>query len=283
MQNLEDILKWLDNLKINVGSIHLSLLDVVKTSITVLLIIAIAIWIAFLIERKVNRLMKLDGNTKTVINRTSKLLIMIIVVLSILPSIGINLTALSVLGGAVGVGVGFGLQKIASNFISGFIILLDRSIKVGDRLMIGDLTGDVTKITARYVVLSAVNGYEILVPNEKFISDTVINQSYSNTSILVELPISVAYGTDLRQALQLMIDSTNSVINLSKDQKPSSGIKSFADSGINLSLYIWVEDPRNGVMTSRTQIYLNMVDLFNKHNIEIPFPRQDVKIIHENT
>ena len=100
---------------------------------------------------------------------------------------------------------------------------------------------------------------------------------------MIELPISVAYGTNLRQALQLMIEATNSIPNLAKEQKPSSGIKSFADSGINLSLNVWIEDPRNGIMASRTQIYLNILDLFNQHQIEIPFPRQDVKIIHENT
>ena len=279
MHDFKKLLIWMENLKVDVGSIHLSLLDVMQTAVSLSIIFIIAIWIAFIIERKVNQILRLDANTKTVINRTTKLIIMVLVVLTILPSIGINLAALSVMGGAIGVGIGFGLQKIASNFISGFIILLDKSIKVGDRLIIGEYTGDVTEITSRYVLLKATNGNEIIVPNEKFISDTVINQSYSTPSILVELSIGVAYGTDLRKALQLMLDATSSVINIATDQDPSSGIKSFGDFSINLSLYVWLEDPRNGIMSSRTQIYLNIVDLFNKHNIEIPFPRQDLKII----
>ena len=279
MQNFKQVIKWMDDLKLDMGSFHISLLSVAQSTMIVVLILIISIWIAYLIERKVNKVSRFDGNTKTIINRASKLLIMVFASLMILPIIGINLAALSVVGGAVGVGIGFGLQKIASNFISGFIILLDRSIKVGDRLIIGDQTGDVIKITARYVVLNASNGAKVIVPNEKFISDTIINQSYSNTSILLELPIGVAYGTDLRLALKLMLDAANSAPNLSTKHAATSAIKSFGDSSINLSLYVWLKDPRNGTLSSRTEIYLNMVDLLNQNNIEIPFPRQDIKIL----
>jgi small-conductance mechanosensitive channel len=193
--------------------------------------------------------------------------------------VGIDLTVLSVFGGALGVGLGFGLQKIASNYVSGFIILLDRSIRIGDRLMVDNRVGYVSKITSRFVVLKSADGSEALVPNDTLIANTVINQSYTDKSLWISLPIQVAYGTDLHQALALLCQAASHP-RVKTDPAPSAFVVAFADSGINLEVGLWVSDPENGMLSLRSDINLRIWQLFSQHGIQIPYPQREVHVLN---
>jgi small-conductance mechanosensitive channel len=197
----------------------------------------------------------------------------------VLPAVGIDLTLLSVFGGMLGVGIGFGLQKIASNYISGFIILMDRSVNIGDLVTIDQQTGQLTKMTARYVVVRSLTGQEALIPNETIIASTVINHSYTDPRVRLALPVQISYQSDLDAAMQIMVDAAKRQQRILQDPAPGAFILQFADSGINLELGVWIEDPQEGTLALRSDLYHEIWREFKKHQIEIPFPQREVRIL----
>ncbi|UTH73375.1 mechanosensitive ion channel family protein [Chromobacterium sp. IIBBL 290-4] len=269
---------WLESISFSVGKTKLDLLTIINGLLWVTVIVVVALWASRLIEARIMKLKHLDSNLRIVFAKLTRTVLVIAAVLIALPVVGIDLTVLSVFGGAVGIGLGFGLQKIASNFVSGFIILLDRSIRIGDRLMVDNRVGYVTKMTSRYVVLKGADGTEALVPNDTLISGTVINQSYSDKNMWTSLPVSVAYGTDLDLALSLLKQAANQPRVL-KNPSPNAFVTLFADSGINLELGFWVADPENGFMGLKSDINLAIWRLFKQHNIDIPYPQREVRIV----
>ena len=194
---------------------------------------------------------------------------------------GIDLTVLSVFGGALGVGIGFGLQKVASNYISGFIILGDRSIRPGDRLTVDNFTGYVTKITSRFVVLKSVAGGEALIPNETFITSTVINESYTAKSLWQSIDVQVAYHTDLTLAMKIMEEAAKAQERIQTDPAPKAFLISFGDNGVNLRVGFWVKDPENGFVGLFSAILLDVWKRFNESDIEFPFPQREIRILNE--
>ena len=196
-----------------------------------------------------------------------------------LPVVGIDLTALSVFGGALGVGLGFGLQKIASNYISGYIILLDRSVTIGDLVTIEKHTGRLSKMTARYVVVRALDGTEAIIPNETVITSTVINQSYSDRKVAVAMPVQVSYACDLELAMRLMLETAQRHSRVLADPVPGVQIRGFADNGIDLELSAWVDDPEQGKANLRSDIFLGIWREFKAHGIEIPYPQREVRLL----
>jgi small-conductance mechanosensitive channel len=200
-------------------------------------------------------------------------------VLIALPLVGIDLTVLSVFGGALGVGIGFGLQKIAANYISGFIILLDRSISPGALITIDNRYGEVTRLTARYIVLRSLDGTEAIIPNETVVNGTVVNHSYSDNAVRVELPIQISYQSNLELALELMQKAAWHHPRVVKKPEPIALVVAFADSGINLELYAWIADPENGRGNLRSELYLQLWSAFKAHGIEIPFPQREVRLV----
>jgi small-conductance mechanosensitive channel len=203
----------------------------------------------------------------------------VLAVLIALPLVGIDLTVLSVFGGAVGVGIGFGLQKIAANYISGFIILLDRSISPGALITIDNRYGAVTRLTGRYIVLRSLDGTEAIIPNETVVSSTVVNHSYSDNVVRVEIPVQISYQSDIEQALQLMQQAAWHHPRVVKKPEPVALVLAFADSGINLELYAWIADPEGGKGNLRSDIYRELWKLFKANGIEIPFPQREVRIL----
>jgi small-conductance mechanosensitive channel len=173
-----------------------------------------------------------------------------------LPMVGIDLTTLSVFGGALGVGLGLGLQKIASNYVSGFIILLDNSIRLGNVISVGNDRGEVTRITTRYTVLKDVTGVESLVPNELLVGSVVQNESYSNPRVRMMLPVQIGYDSDLEQAMAIMVAAAVAQPRVLADPAPAALVAGFADSGINLEVAFWVADPENGAGPLRSAINL---------------------------
>jgi small-conductance mechanosensitive channel len=269
---------WLESIHFHVGKVEVNLYMILTGLLWVAIILVGSLWVSRIIESRVMKLSDIDLSLRIVFTKLARTVLLVAGVMVALPIIGIDLTVLSVFGGALGVGLGFGLQKIASNYVSGFIILLDRSIRIGDRLMIDNRTGYVTKITSRYVVLKTADGSEALVPNDTLIANTVVNQSYSDKSIWTSVTVQVGYDSDLELVLRLLREAAvhSRVLN---DPAPASFVTAFADSGINTELGFWVADPENGFLGLKSEINLAIWRAFKQHGISIPFPQREVRIL----
>jgi small-conductance mechanosensitive channel len=264
-----------------VGKQKFSLLLVLQGSLSVIATLLVALWLGRLAEVWLMRATTLQVNLRVMFSKLVQVLLLLAAFLIALPAVGIDLTVLSVFGGILGVGIGFGLQKIAANYISGFIILMDRSVSIGDVVTIGEHTGTLTQMTARYVVVRGLGGLEALIPNETIITSTVVNHSFSDRNIRVALPIQVAYASDLDAARKIMVDVATKHPRVLKDPEPGVLITAFADSGINLELGVWVDDPDQGLASLRSDLYAEIWRAFREQGIEIPFPQREVRIVGE--
>ena len=195
-----------------------------------------------------------------------------------LSAVGLDLTAFSVLGGAVGVGVGFGLQKLAANYVSGFVILAERSLRIGDIVKVDQFEGRITDITTRYTVLRAPNGREAIVPNEILITSTVENLSLADRNILVTSTVSVAYGTDLPALIPHMVDTMRQVPRVLSEPSPQVLLSNFGADGLDLTLCFWIADPENGQGNVRSALNLAVLALFNERGVDIPYPQRVVRV-----
>ncbi len=278
---LPDLIAFLDSFVIPIGDGRLTLWTLMIALLTVALTLGVAHWLAHLVGELIDTVDNLSLNLKVVLKRVVSIAFMVIAVLMSLSSLGIDLTVLSVLGGAVGVGLGFGLQKIASNYISGFIILLDKSIKIGDLVTVGDFRGRVTQINTRYTVVRAFSGVENIVPNEYFVTSAVENHSYTEESTVANITIGVAYGSDIKRALEIMLEEANRERpRIDTSRRGWAYIDNFGDSSVNLTMGVWVRDPVMGTASLRTGISLEVMRRFAEEGIEIPFNQLDLNIRH---
>ncbi len=269
----------LEQVDFTIGKQHLNLWLIFSGIVTVFLTVVFALWIAGVIEGRLMRMQSVDGNLRIVGVRVAKAVLTVVAVLISLSLVGIDMTALSVFTGALGVGLGFGLQKIASNYVSGFIILLDRSIRIGNIVQVGTDSGTVTQITTRYTVLRHPGGTEFIVPNETLIGSTVQNQTYSDNSMRLFTTVGVAYDSDLELAMRLMVECAQRQERVLADPAPSVLLTQFADSSINLELGFWVADPENGKMNVVSAINLDIWRCFREHGVQIPFPQREVRLL----
>ncbi|MBL0291445.1 MAG: mechanosensitive ion channel [Betaproteobacteria bacterium] len=277
---LHDIAADLDALVIPIAKSHVSVLDIGKAVLVVLLTLAITLWISGFIEGRLMRAEQLDSSLRALAAKAVRAVLLILAVLIALNAVGIDLTLLSVFGGALGVGIGLGLQKLASNYIAGFTILLDRSIRLGDMITVDNRFGVVSKVTARYVVVRSLDGVEAVVPNETLVTTTVLNHSYSTREIRIGVPIQVSYGSDLELALRLMEGAALAEARVLKAPNPPAAfVIRFADSGVDLELGFWINDPENGQANLRSAVYLAVWRAFQAHGIDIPFPQREVRIV----
>jgi small-conductance mechanosensitive channel len=248
----------------------------------VLLTLALTLWISGTIEQRLMRAEGLDSSLRAVAAKSVRALLLIAAVLFALQAVGMDLTLLSVFGGALGVGVGLGLQKLASNYIAGFTILLDRSIRLGDMITVDNRSGTVSKVTARYVVVTSLDGVDAVVPNETLVTTTVLNHSYSTRAIRVALPVQVSYDSDVERALALMVETASAEPRvLQKPNPPAAMLVRFAESGIDLELGFWINDPENGQGNLKSAINLALWRAFKAHGIAIPYPQREVRIVGE--
>jgi small-conductance mechanosensitive channel len=276
---LPDVIEVLDTVGFHIGKQRISVLTVLQAMLSVAITVIIALWVGRTIEARLLDARGMDLNFRIVLSKLVKTLLVIIAILIALPAVGIDVTVLSVFGGAVGVGLGLGLQKIAANYISGFVILLDRSISPGALVTIDGRYGEVTKLTARYVVVKSMDGTEAIIPNETVITSVVVNHSYSDRSVRVDAPIQVSYNSDVDRALELMLQAARDHPRVLRNPMPGAVLKGFADSGIDLELYVWVGDPEAGTGNLRSDIYRALWKSFSANNIAIPFPQRDVRIL----
>ena len=276
-----DVIEALESVQFHIGKQHIDLWTVLRGVATIFLTVVFALWIAGVIEARLMSVHSLDANLRIVGVRVAKAGLTVIAILASLGLVGIDMTALSVFTGALGVGLGFGLQKIASNYVSGFIILLDRSIRIGNVVQVGTDAGEVTQITTRYTVLKNPGGSEFIVPNETLISSTVQNQTYSDAQLRLVTSVGVAYDCDLDLAVRLMTEAAAAQERVLADPPPKVFLTQFADSSINLELGFWIDDPEKGKGNVISDINFAIWRAFKENGVSIPFPQREVRILNE--
>jgi small-conductance mechanosensitive channel len=268
----------LDSAAVSVGSVRLSLLLVVKAVLVIGFLLWAALALARLIGTRIEQLAGLSPSVQTLTSNLVKIALVFLALLIGLNAVGIDLTAFTVFSGAIGVGLGFGLQKIVSNFISGIILLTERSIKPGDVIEVGHTYGYVTSLGARYTSVRGRDGKEYLIPNETLITNEVINWSYTNRFVRLDLVFGVAYGTDLRLVRRLAIEAAQETSRVLAAPPSLCHVTEFGDNGINLILRFWIEDPANGITNVKGDVFLALWDKFIEHRIEVPFPQRDIHV-----
>ena len=273
------LLQFLDALGFNAGKQRISLLLIVQGVLSVMATLLIALWLARFIEARAMAAKDLDINLRVMISKLAQALLVLAAILLALPAVGIDLTVLSVFGGALGVGLGFGLQKIASNYISGFIILIDRSVSLGDLVTIDTHTGTLTKMTTRHVVVRSLAGVEAIIPNDTLITSSVVNHSYTDKRVRQAITVQAGYDNDVEHALRILVEVAKNQARVLPDPAPKAFIVKFGDSGIDLELGFWVDDPEEGTKGLRSALHLEIWREFGKHRIEIPYPQRAVRLV----
>ncbi len=277
---LPEVLQWLDAVKIPLGKSHASVLDVLGGIVSVAFTLIVALWLGALLESRLAHADGLDASLREVFARIGRAVLVMIAVLVGLSMVGFDLTLLSVFGGALGVGLGFGLQKIASNYVSGFIILLDKSLRIGDLVTIEKYSGSVTQIRTRYTVIRSLDGTEAIVPNEMLVSDAVTNHSYTDRKVRLATRVQVGYDSDPDQVRALLVQATSVSPRILAEPGPFAALVEFASDGLTFELGFWIADPEQGRQGVTSEVNMQILRLFREHGIEIPFPQRDVRITH---
>ena len=273
------LMEELDQISWTVGGATLSVRKIIEGSLTAGLVLIITLWISAAIETKL--LHKATGgelSLRKAVSNAARALLMFVGLLMALSAVGIDLTALSVLGGAIGVGIGFGLQKLAANYVSGFVILAERSMRIGDSVMVDNFTGVVTEINARYTVIRSLAGRESIVPNEMLITSRVENLSLADPRVWQFTHVSVAYDSDVERVTQLLLQAAKSQSRVLQEPAPSVALMAFGADGLEFRLGYWIADPENGSDNLRSLINLEILRLLREHAIEIPYPQ---RVIHQ--
>jgi len=268
----------LDQLAITLGGIDVSLLLLIKGVVVFTVLLKLASSVSGLMEKRILSLEELTPSVQVLLSKALKVTLLTVAVVVALGSLGINISAFAFIGGAIGVGIGFGLQKVVSNLISGVILLLDKSIKPGDVVGVGNSYGKIQSLGARYVSVVTRDGYEYLIPNEDLITQQVINWSFSDRLVRLKIGVGVSYDTDLHKAMDLIVQSARGIERVLDKPGPVCQLKNFGDSAVDLELRIWIGDPDNGVANVSSAVRIAIWDAFKEHGIEIPFPQRDVHI-----
>ncbi|HOX88009.1 MAG TPA: mechanosensitive ion channel [Burkholderiaceae bacterium] len=275
---LREIVQVLEHEKLPLGKSSVSVWDLLMGVFTVAVTVLLAMWSAAAIESRLMR-SQLQPNLRVVLSRVAKAVLLVLAVLFGLSAVGIDLTVLSVFGGALGVGLGLGLQRIASNYVSGFIILIDHSLRLGDLITVDKYYGTVSQINTRYTVIKAMDGTEAIVPNEMLVSTPVTNHSYTDSSVRAVVKVSVAYDSDVERAMTIMTEVAAKHPRVLADPAPGAFLTGFAADGIDLELGVWIGDPQNGTLSARSDMALEILRRFRAEGIAIPFPQRDVHLV----
>lgn len=271
-------MELLDQFAFSLGERRISALTVVNAVILLVLLLWAARILGRFVTARIDRSRVLTPSIKVLTQKTLHILLLAAAFLFTLDYLGVDLTAFAVFTGAVGVGVGFGLQKVVSNLISGFILLLDRSIKPGDVIELEETFGWVTSLGARYVALSTRDGKEWLIPNEDLITQRVINWTYLNNRLRLPLKFGVSYHSDVRRAMEVAVEAAASVERVLTDPAPVCRLVGFGDSSVDFELRVWIHDAQAGVVNVRSEVFLELWDRFRAEGIEIPYPQRDLHI-----
>ncbi|CUI05129.1 mechanosensitive ion channel [Massilia sp. P8910] len=274
-----DVFEFLDDTKLPLGKNKVSMAAILQAIVSVVVLLMLALWAGASLEERLMGVQGIHTSSRAVIGRMSRAVLIIIAVLGSLTLVGIDLTVLSVFGGALGVGLGLGMQKIASNYVSGFVILLERSLAIGDMISVDKFTGKVTHINTRYTILEGLDGVETVLPNEMLISGPVQNQSLSHRSIRVATTLSVAYDSDLDVVMPLLEQQPHGVERVLDDPAPGVSLTRFGADGYDLELGFWISDPENGRGGVLSEVNKKIYALIQAGQIKLAYPSRDTRLL----
>jgi small-conductance mechanosensitive channel len=260
-------------------AIRLSLLDIVRTLFYFAVLFWLSIALSRLLQSRIDVADDLSPSLKALMAKTIGILLPVIAIIIALQVAGFNLATLAVFSGAVGLGIGLGLQRIAANFIAGFTLIADKSIKPGDVIEIDNTFGWVTAMQGRYVAIRTRDGTELLIPNDRFMTEGVINWSRSDRVVRLHAPFGVAYSTpDLRRVQELAVKAAGMVVRVVRQPAPVCNLVGFGDSSVDFDLRFWIRDPQNGMANVRSQVMIDLWRLLKEDGIEIPYPQRDLHL-----
>lgn len=275
---MESVLNELDAIQWKVGSARMSLRKVLEGAITAIVVLVIALWISAALEQQLLKGATDNLSVRKMAANALRALLLFIGLMFALSAAGIDLTALGVLGGALGVGLGFGLQKLAANYVSGFVILAERSVRIGDMVRVDNFEGRITDITTRYTVIRALTGRESIVPNEMLISQRVENSSLADPKVASSTSVQVAYGTKIEPLIEQIQAVVGTVPRVLNDPGPAVQLASFGADGLELQVVYWIADAHNGTGNVKSAINLAILALFEREGVEIPYPQRVVHV-----
>jgi len=276
---LPSTIEYMDGITLGTEKESLSLYDVVSSALSVGAMIWLAMLVYSIIERLIVNNRNISGSAQALFSKLSKFFLITIAFLAGLKVVGISLTTFAVFGGAIGVGIGLGLQKVFSNLIAGIILLMDKSIKPGDTIVMNGKYGKVNYLSSRYVSMLTRDGIEQLVPNDDLINQPVENWSYSNNNVRLRIPIGVHYNSDINKAIALCIEAIGEIPRALKTPAPACLLKGFGDNSVDLELRFWINDPMNGCANIKSEALHKVWEKFHAHNIEIPYPQRDLHLV----
>ena len=276
---LPRVLDALGQIRWKMGSSEMSVRTVLEGAITAGIVLLAALWISSVLEARLLRSATGSGlSVRKALSNAIRALLLFVGLMFALSAAGIDLTALSVLGGAVGVGIGLGLQKLAANYVSGFVILAERSVRIGDSVRVDGFEGRITDITGRYTVIRSPGGRESIVPNEMLISQRVENLSLADPRVWQSTVVSVGYDSDVDLVMRLLCEAAYASPRVLKEPGPSAALSAFGADGLEFTLGFWIVDPENGTLSLRSDINLAILRALRAHGIDIPFPQRVVQI-----
>jgi small-conductance mechanosensitive channel len=268
----------MDSIRFVMGKTRISMLTIVEGTLSAGLVLVAALWISAVLERQVLRQTVHDLSLRKVAANVIRAALLLLGFLFALSAVGVDLTALSVLGGALGVGIGFGLQKLASNYVSGFVILFERSLRIGDMVRVDGFEGEVLDIKTRYTLIRAANGRESIVPNEKLITERIENLSLADPKMLLTTDVAVAYDADVDEVQKLLVAAAAGTNRVLKDPGPSARLVKFGADGLEFSLLFWIADPGNGQLNVKSDVNLAVLRSLRAAGIDIPYPQRVVHL-----
>ncbi|TFV98615.1 mechanosensitive ion channel [Oxalobacteraceae bacterium OM1] len=274
-----DVAQYLDQTVLPIGRNKVSLLTIAQASGSVIVTLVIALWVGAALEERLMRMDSVHSSLRVVMARMVRAILILLAVLLSLSLVGIDLTVLSVFGGALGVGLGLGLQKIVSNYVSGFVILIERSLALGDMVTVDKYTGLVTRINTRYTIVRSLDGVETVIPNEMLLSGAVQNHSLTDRVVRLATRLTVAYRTDIDQALKLLEDAARSVPRVVREPAPQGYLIKFDPDGFELELGFWIADPENGRSSVLSDVNRAIWKALQGAGIDIPYPQREVRIL----
>src|SRR3569623_3358018 len=280
---LPDVVQFMDDSVVPVGRYKISLLTILQAAASVGVTLILALWIGALLEERLMRVDTIHTSLRVVMTRMIRATLILIAVLVSLSLVGIDLTVLSVFGGALGVGLGLGLQKIVSNYVSGFVILLERSLAIGDMVMVDKYYGQVTQINTRYTVLKGLDGVESVIPNEMLLGNPMQKYSLTDRRLRVASQVTVDYQSDVEKVLRLLQESAAEIARVLKDPAPTASLIKFGADGLEFEIGFWIADPENGRGNVLSEVNRAIWKALQKHNISVPFPQRDVRIVNIGT
>jgi small-conductance mechanosensitive channel len=275
---LPSVMDEMDAIYFVFGKSKVSLLSLVQGLLSSGVVLVVALWISAVLERRILRETVNDLSLRKVAANAIRTVLLLVGILFALSAVGVDLTALSVLGGALGVGLGFGLQKLAANYVSGFVILFERSLRIGDMVKVDNFEGVVTDIKTRYTLIRAANGREAIVPNEKVITERVENLSLADTRVLLSTDVTVGYDSDVEQVRQILCAAALASARVLKDPGPVVYLAKLGADGLDFTVLFWIEDPAGGQLNVRSEVNVGVLNGLRAAGIEIPFPQRVVHV-----